>query len=177
MSDSSKLSRLERAVDTLEIKDVLARHCRGLDRGDFDLAASCYHEGATEDQGPFKGTARDFLSVVMPMLRPYEVVARHITTVTVEFDAETALSEAYWIVILREGGAATDLFESGRYLDRFERRNGEWRIAARVAVTDWWALAPRNTLPFPLDLEAKLTKGKHGLDDPFYSVRAAIFGR
>jgi hypothetical protein len=26
---------------------------------------------------------------------------------------------------------------AGRYLDRFERRNGEWRISRRIYVADW----------------------------------------
>ena len=28
-------------------------------------------------------------------------------------------------------------FLCGRYVDRFERRHGEWRIAARTVVYDW----------------------------------------
>jgi hypothetical protein len=30
-----------------------------------------------------------------------------------------------------------DFFVGGRYLDRFERRDGAWRIVERVGMTDW----------------------------------------
>jgi hypothetical protein len=170
MSDSSRLSRLERAADTLEIRDVLTRYCQGVDRCDFDLAASAFHADSTENHGPFVGRSLDFLNVVMPMLRQCEALARHITSMSVKLDGNTALSEAYWLAFLRE--ATVDNIQSGRYLDRFERRNGEWRIAARLAVIDWWRIEPRNALPFPHNAEAILKWGKRGLDDP--GVLAAI---
>ena len=34
-------------------------------------------------------------------------------------------------------GAERDMFAAGRYLDRHEKRSGEWRIAHRQAVYDW----------------------------------------
>jgi hypothetical protein len=173
MMDYSKVKRLERAADILEIRDVLTRYCLGIDKCDLDLAASAYHEDATEDHGPFVGTARDFLSMVMPILRSYETLVRHITNVSVKFDGDMALSEAYWIAILRD--ATVDLSQSGRYLDRFERRNGEWRIAARLAMVDWWRIDPRNAFPLPHNAEAILKWGKRGFEDP--AVRAAIGAR
>jgi hypothetical protein len=33
--------------------------------------------------------------------------------------------------------AAMDMFTSSRYIDRVERRNGEWRIARRDLAQDW----------------------------------------
>jgi ketosteroid isomerase-like protein len=175
MADFSKLARLERTADTLEIRDALTRYCRGFERCDLDLAASAYHEDATEVHGPFKGKAREFLAGMLPVLRGYEVSVRHITNLLVEFDGDTALSEAWFIAILREGGSTVDDSGSGRYLDRWERRNGEWRIAARLAVMDWWARVPRSALAFPAGHEAVLKWGKRGLDDP--EVRAAIGAR
>ena len=32
---------------------------------------------------------------------------------------------------------AMDMFTSSRYLDRVERRNGEWKIAYRTLIQDW----------------------------------------
>jgi ketosteroid isomerase-like protein len=175
MSDSPKRSRLEQAIDTVEIRDVLTRYCRGFERGDVDLAASAYHEDATENHGPFKGKARDFLNFMLPILATYEVSIRHITNVSLEFDGDTALSEASFFAILRESGSAVDDSCAGRYFDRFERRNGEWRIAARLAVIDWWRREPRNALTFPPDHEEILKWGKRGLDNP--SIRDVICPR
>jgi hypothetical protein len=30
------------------------------------------------------------------------------------------------------------MFVGGRYLDQFQRRGGDWRIASRVVVWDWF---------------------------------------
>ena len=32
---------------------------------------------------------------------------------------------------------ARETFLCGRYADRFERRGGEWRVAARTVIYDW----------------------------------------
>jgi hypothetical protein len=175
MSDS-KLSRLERAADTLEIREVLARYCRGIDRGDLDLVLSCFHEKATEDHGHFKGTVAEFYRIVITRLADRETSV-HVTNLSVEFAGrDLALSEAYHVDILRE--RPIDTLFSGRYLDRFERRNGEWRIAARVATADWWTRVPINSLPLHDNLDPSvLNRGKRGSDDPYYAVRASIMGR
>jgi len=34
-------------------------------------------------------------------------------------------------------GVGMDLLTASRYVDRFERRNGEWRIARRGVIQDW----------------------------------------
>ena len=52
-----------------------------------------------------------------------------------------------------------------RYVDRFERRDGEWRIAHRVAVTDWSRLtAPDDWWPLPEHHRL----GARGATDPIY---------
>jgi hypothetical protein len=39
-------------------------------------------------------------------------------------------------------GTPRDAISAGLCLDRFERRNDEWRIAARIVVTDWFREYP-----------------------------------
>jgi hypothetical protein len=36
-----------------------------------------------------------------------------------------------------EAGEKRDLFVSGRYVDRYERRDGTWKIAYRSELADW----------------------------------------
>jgi hypothetical protein len=171
MTDSSKLSRLEHLADIQEMRDALTRYCRGTDRCDFELAASAFWKDSTEDHGPYKGTSHDFLAGVMPVLREqYQALFRYITNLTVKFHGETAESESYWTAILRD--ATLDLIQVGRYLDRWERRNGEWKIAARVAVIEWWRQDPRNLFPFPHQAEAITRYARRGLEDP--EIRAAL---
>ena len=54
----------------------------------------------------------------------------------------------------------------GRYLDRFERRDGVWKIARRLLVDEWSRL---DDLPAP-----PVPPGRVGLrskDDPVYTFR------
>ena len=53
----------------------------------------------------------------------------------------------------------------GRYLDRFERRDGQWRIAHRLVVVDLATLLPEsNFMPSRPDL------GHRGPDDPSFAL-------
>ena len=53
----------------------------------------------------------------------------------IEIKGDKADVEVYGIAGSR-GGGKTNLY-GGRYLDKWERRNGEWRIADRRFVLDW----------------------------------------
>jgi hypothetical protein len=170
MLESPRLQRLERLADTQEIRDALTRYCRGTDRCDFELAASAFYRDSTENHGPFVGTSHDFLAMVMPLLRQYEGLFRYITNLSVEFDGDKAVSESYWVAILRD--VTTDTVQAGRYLDRWERREGEWKIAARLAICEWCRTDIRNAFPFPHEAEAIMKFAKRGLEDP--EVRAVI---
>jgi hypothetical protein len=135
---------------------------------------SCFHPKATEDHGHFKGACADFYRIVIDRLKDRETSV-NITNLSVEFAAkDAAVTEAYHFDILREG--PIDTVFAGRYIDRFERRNGEWRIAARVATADWWTRVPINSLPLHDNLDPSvLNRGRRGAEDPYYSARASLF--
>ena len=64
---------------------------------------------------------------------------RHVTTnVAIEADEEagTAVSRAYFTVLQAVPGLALQPIVSGRYRDRFERRDGQWRFAERRVLID-----------------------------------------
>ena len=65
-------------------------------------------------------------------------------------------------------GAKEELLFYGRYLDRLEKREGQWKIAQRQVVMDWSKRLPvqdeRNS-----DAFADLAKGAHVDTDPLYS--------
>jgi hypothetical protein len=53
----------------------------------------------------------------------------------IELHVETAHAETYYLVVRTDTSGVPSL-ASGRYVDRFERRDGEWRIAARVCLVE-----------------------------------------
>ena len=137
--------------DEQAIRRVLARYCRGIDRLDLDLVRSCYHPDATEAHGTFTGGLEEYLAWVWKVLGRYESTFHFIGNVLVEpVDDDRARCETYGMAHHRtaDGTAVGNLVTGFRYVDRFERRDGEWRIAHRTAVTEWSSIdADRWPLP------------------------------
>ena len=121
-----------------EITEQLYRYCRALDRFDKPMAMQVWHEDATADYGDdiFQGTGEGFVEWVWPVHEHgFTFHSHQITNVLIDVRDDTAVSEAYVTVWLRpvEGD---DLVDRGRYLDRWERRDGRWAIVARRYVSD-----------------------------------------
>ena len=89
------------------------------------------------------------------------------TNVLIEFQAkDRAFVETYVLVLQRF--ADRRVTASARYLDRFEKRKGEWRVAHRTLVFgDMVSEAMSEPLAFP----PGFTVQKHGMDDPLYTIR------
>jgi hypothetical protein len=126
----------------IEIRQVLYRYCRGVDRGDEAMLRSVYHPGATDDHGAWKGMGEDFAAyIVGSMDRQSPGSQHHLTNILIELEQDAANVESYFLALhpyqSPESGTEKMAFVGGRYLDRFERRNGAWRIAARQVVLDW----------------------------------------
>mgnify|MGYP000875217920 CR=1 FL=1 len=168
-----EMQRLRRAADMQEIRDCLMNYCRGIDRGDGEALRRAYHADATEDHGPFSGRVADFIPFVLDVLRNVEVCLHMIQNVLIEIEGDVAVSEAYFIAIQREKDADVEDFISGRYLDRFERRSGEWRIAHRVVVLDW-SRRGKYEGPSPYEPLASFPASKRGPEDLLYRIRAGV---
>jgi hypothetical protein len=122
------------------ITEVIHRYCRGIDRMDRELTRSCWHVGGTADYGAHihQGTGDSFVEWVWPVHEQgFSAHSHQITNVLIEVDpgGERAVSEAYVTVTLRTRDG-DDIVDRGRYLDRWERRDGRWAIAHRRHVSD-----------------------------------------
>jgi len=121
--------------DRQDIHDCLVRYCRGVDRFDREMVRSAYHPDALDDHGDFVGGVEGFIDWAFDYHTRHQRRTMHsITTHSCELNADTAHTETYWNFISVNQEAPHQTFSSGRYIDRLERRNGEWRIAARVCV-------------------------------------------
>lgn len=139
-------ARLARVADQQEIRDVVHRYCRGIDRQDYDLVRSCYHPDATDDHGDFRGGIDDFIDYIRVGLPRFERTMHFIGNVLVDVDGDTARSESYLVAYHHMAASRTkperDFVAGLRYVDDFERRDGEWRIAARVCAFEWSRIDP-----------------------------------
>jgi hypothetical protein len=99
----------------------------------------------------------------------------NICNVLIDLDGDIARCESYVIVMVRipQEGGAIDWMHAGRYVDRFERRNGEWRIAYRTVVYDLERFD--EVVPAPEGLSQaryldRAVRGKRGPGDFSYQI-------
>jgi hypothetical protein len=130
-------------ADRMEIHQVLMRYCRGVDRGYGDLLRGVYHEGAVDHHGDLdlENAEVAFAEMAVPNLDALENVGSHnITNYIIELDGDSAAVESYFLAYQPypgEDGRELFSFSGGRYVDRFERRDGRWAISERTVVVDW----------------------------------------
>jgi ketosteroid isomerase-like protein len=135
-------ARLARVLDQQEITDVIHRYCRGIDRRDYDLVRACYHPDASDDHGDFRGGVDAFIDYVQGTLPRFEHTMHFIGNVLVEPVGDRARAESYAVAHHHMRASSSkperDLTVGLRYVDDFERRAGQWRIAARACAFEWW---------------------------------------
>ncbi|HKS99357.1 MAG TPA: nuclear transport factor 2 family protein [Rugosimonospora sp.] len=149
-TDTDELARTVRELkDRQEILDCLMRYSRGVDRLDRELLLSVYHEDAVDDHGMFVGGPKEFADWVVAMHGSTHLSHQHcLFNHSCDLDGDVAHTETYYMFAGMNRVGAPLSMSGGRYLDRFERRDGRWAIAARVCVRDW---APLETQPDPGD--------------------------
>ena len=150
MSESEMLDQL---TARQQIADVIYCYARGIDRMDFDLVRSCYHPDAYDDHGSVRGNVDEFVSAAKRFLSRWTATQHFMGNMLIEVDGELARAETYAVAYHRredvEGNGKDDIMGI-RYVDRFEKRNGDWKIAYRVVVNEWRRVDP--------------VKGAHGRD-------------
>ena len=158
----------ERLLDEREIRRRLLDYCRGIDRCDAELVASVYHADATDDHGVFNGLGVDFAHYATSRLRDHcEATMHFLGDSIIDFDGLLANVETYvlaWHRCRDDDGVFHERF-GGRYVDRFERRDGTWRIAHRLCIREWDA-KDRVELAFP---PGRFTEGRRDRSDPCYT--------
>ena len=149
-----------RIADRFMIQDLIYRWCRAVDRLDRQGMLDVFWPGAIDSHGPYIGPAEGLVDWILERHKPIQVSSHFIGNLLIEFASEeVALVESYVRTIQQyqpaakhqlaqlTGGAvgrpdaAVDMFTSSRYIDRVERRCGEWRIARRDLAQDWKQIA------------------------------------
>ncbi len=143
MQEETGLSAAEiRSVyDRQQISEALYTYCRAVDRIDRELGYSIWHDDAEVDYGDaiYRGTARGVIDYICDAQLKGIVHSHQITNIIIRFDGGRALSEAYVTSGMRtmHEGELMQITTRGRYLDRWSRRGGPWRIEKRVFINDF----------------------------------------
>lgn len=168
-ASADRQARLDALLDRQDILDCLTRFCRGMDRFDRELLLSAFHADAEMAAGPYVGDIAGCYDWAQPMHEAGQVATHHnILNHSVEFDGDVAHSETYYLFVGRNRDE-TNWIAGGRYLDRFEKRDGQWKIALRTNLIEWSGLVP--TLPIPFaevpDIQGNGISSR-SKDDPSY---------
>jgi hypothetical protein len=159
---------LQRLLDEHAIRRRLFEYCRGVDRLDVELVRGVYHPDGTDDHGSFVGLGIDFADYALPRMgENFEATMHVIGNTIIDFaGADTAFVESQVVAYQQrrnDDGCFLETF-GGRYVDRFERRHDDWRIADRLCVHDWDKVE-RIEPAFPA---GKFTDGVRSHADPSY---------
>ncbi|MER7684881.1 nuclear transport factor 2 family protein [Streptomyces sp. NPDC097610] len=146
MSDSDQFS-LSRTEDRAEIQHRIHQFCRAVDRMQLDELNEVFHPDAYDDHGVFKGTPAGFIEWAHKRHATIGYSSHHVSNIYIEFSSEDeAFAETYLMIwqsvtpsssIMADASADESSYEmisSNRYVDRFTRRDGRWRIQTRTVV-------------------------------------------
>ncbi|MBF9032653.1 nuclear transport factor 2 family protein [Rhodobacterales bacterium HKCCE2091] len=124
--------------DREQIRQCLHRYTRGVDRFDRELILSAFHPDCIDEHGKFVGNREEFVDWALNMHEKAQLTHQHcLLNHTCEIDGDTAHAETYFMFVAMNRRGKPLTIGGGRYVDRLEKRDGEWRIAARVTVRDW----------------------------------------
>jgi SnoaL-like domain len=140
------VDKLSELIARQEIQDVLGRYARAVDRRDWQSLRKCFHDGARDQHGEFDGDTDAFIDWVSKRHASVPFSMHFLGNCLIEFlSPEAAWVETYFIAMQRRDEAPptienysgpVDMDVFGRYCDRFERRDGVWRIAFRQVAYD-----------------------------------------
>lgn len=146
--DPNRLARLEQLLDRQDILDCLLRFSRGMDRFDRALFLSAFHPDAVISAGVFVGGPQDLYDWASGWHQQGQSATHHnLLNHSCDLDTDIAHTETYYLFVGRNRDE-TNWLAGGRYIDRLERRAGEWKIALRTNAIEWSGTAPSLPIPF-----------------------------
>jgi SnoaL-like domain len=160
MSSESRDQQLQALADRQALRDLAYRYARAIDRRDETLLVSLYHEDAIDCHGTvFQGGPKQYAEFQPVVMAQFAVTSHYIVNTAYAIDGDYAEGELYFIAYHRfQPPEKKELFIGGRYLDRYERRQGEWKFLRRDLVWDF----ARTITPTAEDLSLLASLGSLG---------------
>jgi len=139
---AARLRELEGQVaylsDHHEIIAMYRRYMRGFDRNDVDLLKSSFWADAQINYGSQSNSVDDFIARhLKPQVTAWAYYGHLLTNESIEIADNTAHVETY-VMEFASRKDGTSVIAGGRYVDRVDRRDAEWRIAVREFVPQFW---------------------------------------
>jgi hypothetical protein len=162
--------RLDQAISRTEIVQLLARYSRGIDRCDVETLRTIWWPEAQVDYGTGMSSAMAWSDNVVASLSRMHRTQHLLGNMIIDVDGDRGTAETYCCAYheLDRDGVRLEMVVGGRYLDKLERRNGEWRVLERRYVMDWNRNVP-STHQEDGFYDHLSRRGGRKPDDPFYS--------
>jgi ketosteroid isomerase-like protein len=129
-----------------QIRRVLARYAHAVDCDDDEMLRSCYHPDAIDEHMTYTGDIEGYIGQRRARKKNFRMRHHMMGAPFIQIDGDTAMVETYCtsshISTRDERGPERVWILRVRYEDRFERRNGEWRIAHRRVRFDGDIVTP-----------------------------------
>jgi hypothetical protein len=167
--------QLAQLLDREAIRECLYSYCRGIDRRDEVALRSAYWPDATDRHGAFSGSAGGFIEAALETLKDAPRMIHMVGNISIVLKGDAAAVESYFQAFQHDHDPAGKLrktFLCGRYVDRFEKRTGEWRVAQRTVVYDWIEEAPGLEGDDASRFGVRNPNGKHKPEDRWYDLLA-----
>ena len=144
--------RIEALLDKQEIYELSCQYMRGLDRTDEKLLVSVFFEDAWCDYGFTEGPPTEFARFAIEALQDHAANQHLIGNVLIDLEGDEAFGEVYFHAYHKVKGETCfeDVIIAGRYLDRYEKREGIWKFAYRSERVDWSRTQPTSDSYFDL---------------------------
>jgi hypothetical protein len=152
--------KLQALLDKQDIQELIHTYARAADRHDHELMRSLYHQDAIDDHGAFfKGLAMQFIDQLPDIQAPMQILHHNITTVNIALAGDYAEGEVYVLAFhqIAADQGPIDLLIGGRYFDKYQKRDGQWKFAHRAVVADWTRVED----PSRVDLQHPMIEGSH----------------
>ncbi len=175
-TDDIAIADVREMIARQKIADVLTRYARGIDRCEIDTLLPVFWPEATADYGTGPQNAQAWARATLAALKGMLRTQHAISNLLVEIQGDQAHAETYCHAYHELDGpdGRREMVVGGRYLDRLEQRDGEWRIAQRTYVMDWNRNTP-STAQWDEGIYAGLKiRGARWPDDP---LRAFLAGK
>jgi len=123
--------------DRQEICDCIKRESRARDRQDIAAIEACWWPDGVDEHGPVITGAADYAARANKGHgMNFNMTSHNITNQVCEIDGDTAHVESYVIGGLFWLDDKSTTIAFGRYLDRLEKRDGEWRMLVRKCTIE-----------------------------------------
>ena len=167
----AKDQELRVVLDKSELHNLVLTYCRACDRRDYTLLRSLYHDDAIDDHGDmFCGSADDFVAWLPGVLGSFDATVHSISNALFIVEGNKAEGEIYTQAYHRTPAPdAQEIIIGGRYLDRYERRGGVWRLIHRSLACDWCDVRPVDMRVYE-QFAAGAPRGRTDNTDPSYQL-------